>query len=85
MKYIKLIIKLIINIRNIFLLIFFTRLLFVEPNQIALIAELIAGMGALLNPVTADAVDDWFSSIKRQVPAFRWFVSAAAKIMQQKN
>ncbi len=58
MKYINLIIKLLGNIRSILVLIILTRLLFIETNQMALFAEIVASGAVLLNPLTVDAIDE---------------------------
>ena len=59
MKHLNLIIKLLSNLRSVFVLIILTRLLFVETNQMALFAEIIGSMAAvLINPSNADIVDD---------------------------
>lgn len=47
------------KLKNILVLIILTRLLFLEHNQLALIAEIIGSIGVLLSPLSqADALDD---------------------------
>lgn len=58
MKYLNLIIKLLGNVRSIFVLIILTRLLFVETNQMALFAEIVGGGAVLMNPLKLDTVDE---------------------------
>lgn len=44
--------------RNIFLLLIVTRLLFIEPNQLALIAEILGSLAVLMSKDDNDAVCD---------------------------
>lgn len=44
------------RLKNIFLLIILTRLLFLEPNQLALIAEIISGIAMLLANSPEDGI-----------------------------
>lgn len=51
MKYIDMALKIICHLsrlKNIFLLIILTRLVFLEPNQLALIAEIVSGIAMLM-------------------------------------
>jgi len=48
------------RLRNIFILIILTRLLFLEPNQLALIAEIIGGVATIMTTLANDADDELF-------------------------
>jgi hypothetical protein len=46
------------RLRNIFILIILTRLLFLEPNQLALIAEIIGGVATIMTTLANDTDDE---------------------------
>ena len=46
------------RLRNIFILIILTRLLFLEPNQLALIAEIIGGVATIMTTLANDTYDE---------------------------
>jgi len=48
------------RLRNIFILIILTRLLFLEPNQLALIAEIIGGVATIMTTLANDSNDELF-------------------------
>ena len=54
----KLIIKLFRHLRNILLLVAFTRLLFIEVSQIALLVEVVGGVGVLSSLLNLDNVEE---------------------------
>jgi len=62
MKYFDQIIKIIGNLaklKNILVLVILTRLLFLEHNQLALIAEIVGSIAVLLNPLSqSDIIDE---------------------------
>jgi hypothetical protein len=62
MNYFDQIIKIIGNLaklKNILVLVILTRLLFLEHNQLALVAEIIGSIAVLLNPLSqSDIIDE---------------------------
>jgi len=63
MKHLNKLLKILGNLsrlRNIFILIILTRLLFLEPNQLALIAEIIGGVATIMTTLANDADDELF-------------------------
>jgi hypothetical protein len=62
MKYLDMILKALqhlAKLKNILVLIILTRLMFVEPNQLALIAEIIGSIAVLLSPLPqSDMLDE---------------------------
>jgi len=62
MKYLDMLLKMLghlAKLKNILVLVIITRLLFLEHNQLALIAEILGGVVVLLNPIPqSDMLDE---------------------------